>query len=210
MQEIQDRPQAGDQQPPPVASSERTDISSSKSNSSSSGAPVAPQGRKNVLSPESISPSTGVPVAPEGRSVLRSPFSVLQTPAAALTLGTLISRGAAYLARHGVPPAEAPTQAEILAEEATGFTRGKLLLHQADIPDTAVVDRLREMLVRVAKGEPLQYVVGHWPFCGAELKVAPCALIPRPETEGNGSRHPTTTRGIFFSMISRLHGGVLP
>ena len=211
MQEIQDRPQAGDQQPPPVASSERTDISSSKSNSSSSGAPVAPQGRKNVLSPESISPSTGVPVAPEGRSVLRSPFSVLQTPAAALTLGTLIRRGAAYLARHGVPPAEAPTQAEILAEEATGFTRGKLLLHQADIPDTAVVDRLREMLVRVAKGEPLQYVVGHWPFCGAELEVAPCALIPRPETEGLVERilrHPVWRTARFAADIGTGTGAI--
>ena len=222
MQERQDRPQAGDQQTPPVASSERTDISSSKSNSSSSGAPVAPQGRKNVLSPESISPSTGVPVAPEGRSVLRgrgrfgppglhAPFSVLQTPAAALTLGTLIRRGAAYLARHGVPVAEAPTQAEILAEEATGFTRGKLLLHHEDIPNTETVDRLREMLVRVAKGEPLQYVVGHWPFCGAELEVAPCALIPRPETEGLVERilrHPVWRTARFAADIGTGTGAI--
>ena len=222
MQERQDRPQAGDQQTPPVASSERTDISSSKSNSSSSGAPVAPQGRKNVLSPESISPSTGVPVVPEGRSVLRgrgrfgppglhAPFSVLQTPAAALTLGTLIRRGAAYLARHGVPPDEAPTQAEILAEEATGLTRGKLLLHREDIPPPETVARLREMLVRVAKGEPLQYVVGHWPFCGAELRVAPCALIPRPETEGLVERilrHPVWRTARFAADIGTGTGAI--
>ena len=199
MQEIQDRPQAGDQHPPP---------------------PDFPE-RPTPVSPKSTSPSTASSVAPQGRSVLRFPFSVLRgapaplpvlpASAAALTLGTLISRGAAYLARHGVSSSEASTQAEILAEEATGFTRGKLLLHQADIPDTAVVDRLREMLVRVAKGEPLQYVVGHWPFCGAELKVAPCALIPRPETEGLVERilrHPVWRTARFAADIGTGTGAI--
>ena len=254
MQEIQDRPQAGDQQPPPPDFPERPTPVSPKSTSPSTASSVAPQGREgngpapsnlcaplcdppcpsviSPASPESTSSPTGTPVAPQGRedvsfdsnssssdssvapqgrSVLRSPFSVLPASAAALTLGTLISRGAAYLARHGVSSSEAPTQAEILAEEATGFTRGKLLLHQADIPDTAVVDRLREMLVRVAKGEPLQYVVGHWPFCGAELKVAPCALIPRPETEGLVERilrHPVWRTARFAADIGTGTGAI--
>lgn len=33
-------------------------------------------------------------------------------------------------------------------------------------------------------GEPLQYVIGHWPFRTLDLMVDPRALIPRPETEG--------------------------
>ncbi len=33
-------------------------------------------------------------------------------------------------------------------------------------------------------GEPLQYVIGHWPFRGLDLDVDPRVLIPRPETEG--------------------------
>ena len=34
-----------------------------------------------------------------------------------------------------------------------------------------------------AAGEPLQYVLGHWPFRSLDLLVDPRALIPRPETE---------------------------
>ncbi len=32
-------------------------------------------------------------------------------------------------------------------------------------------------------GEPLQYVIGHWPFRALDLDVDPRVLIPRPETE---------------------------
>jgi release factor glutamine methyltransferase len=39
------------------------------------------------------------------------------------------------------------------------------------------------MAARRAAGEPLQYVFGHWPFRGLDLRVDPRVLIPRPETE---------------------------
>ncbi|MDE3064336.1 MAG: peptide chain release factor N(5)-glutamine methyltransferase, partial [Acidobacteriota bacterium] len=32
-------------------------------------------------------------------------------------------------------------------------------------------------------GEPLQYVIGHWPFRGLDLDLDARVLIPRPETE---------------------------
>ena len=32
-------------------------------------------------------------------------------------------------------------------------------------------------------GEPLQYIIGHWPFRHLDLDVDPRVLIPRPETE---------------------------
>lgn len=105
-------------------------------------------------------------------------------PSEALPLGALIARGAAFLARHGIPPAEARAQAEILAEEATGLRRARLLAHLGDAPAPAALEALRAALVRVARGEPVQYVVGRWPFHGATLAVSPAALIPRPETEG--------------------------
>ncbi len=45
-------------------------------------------------------------------------------------------------------------------------------------------DRQVEALVaRRASGEPLQYVLGRWPFRSLELTVDPRVLIPRPETE---------------------------
>jgi release factor glutamine methyltransferase len=39
------------------------------------------------------------------------------------------------------------------------------------------------MLRRRLDGEPLQYVLGHWPFRELDLMVDPRVLIPRPETE---------------------------
>jgi release factor glutamine methyltransferase len=36
---------------------------------------------------------------------------------------------------------------------------------------------------RLASGEPLPYVLGHWEFYGLDLEVSPDVLIPRPETE---------------------------
>ena len=36
---------------------------------------------------------------------------------------------------------------------------------------------------RRRRGEPLQYVLGHWPFRSLDLDVDERALIPRPETE---------------------------
>lgn len=49
--------------------------------------------------------------------------------------------------------------------------------------EAADADRLREMALRLARHEPLQYVTGQCEFCGIGLHVGPGALIPRPETE---------------------------
>ncbi|HEV3187182.1 MAG TPA: peptide chain release factor N(5)-glutamine methyltransferase [Acidimicrobiales bacterium] len=47
-------------------------------------------------------------------------------------------------------------------------------------PDT---EALRDAALRRRNGEPLQYVIGHWPFRSLDLNVDERALIPRPETE---------------------------
>ena len=44
-------------------------------------------------------------------------------------------------------------------------------------------ENLREAARRRRDGEPLQYVIGHWPFRSLELDVDERALIPRPESE---------------------------
>ncbi|MHC4077287.1 MAG: N5-glutamine methyltransferase family protein, partial [Planctomycetota bacterium] len=43
--------------------------------------------------------------------------------------------------------------------------------------------RLREMVARRARHEPLAYILGHWEFMGHELGITPDVLVPRPETE---------------------------
>jgi len=45
------------------------------------------------------------------------------------------------------------------------------------------VGRARESADRRAAGEPLQYVLGRWPFRSLDLVVDRRVLIPRPETE---------------------------
>lgn len=45
------------------------------------------------------------------------------------------------------------------------------------------IELARTLAVRRAAGEPLQYVLGHWPFRSLDLVVDPRVLIPRPETE---------------------------
>lgn len=47
---------------------------------------------------------------------------------------------------------------------------------------TADTEKLDGALHRLAKGEPLQYVIGTTPFCGLTFKVDGRVLIPRPET----------------------------
>ncbi len=42
---------------------------------------------------------------------------------------------------------------------------------------------LRHAAQRRLAGEPLQYIIGHWPFRTLDLDVDPRVLIPRPETE---------------------------
>lgn len=44
-------------------------------------------------------------------------------------------------------------------------------------------EALRAAARRRLAGEPLQYVIGHWPFRSLDLDVDERALIPRPETE---------------------------
>jgi release factor glutamine methyltransferase len=41
---------------------------------------------------------------------------------------------------------------------------------------------LEEIIQRLKKGEPIQYILGRTDFCGHTFKVAPGVLIPRPET----------------------------
>ena len=49
--------------------------------------------------------------------------------------------------------------------------------------DEDSISALRHAAQRRLDGEPLQYVVGHWPFRTLDLDLDPRVLIPRPETE---------------------------
>lgn len=48
---------------------------------------------------------------------------------------------------------------------------------------TEQITILEAGLSRRCQGEPLAYITGRWWFWDLELEVAPCTLIPRPDTE---------------------------
>ncbi len=70
-----------------------------------------------------------------------------------------------------------------LCEEASGHEGTGLDRHLDDAATVRGVARLDAMVARRLAGEPVQYVLGHWPFRGLDLAVDRRVLIPRPETE---------------------------
>lgn len=97
-------------------------------------------------------------------------------------LSELIALGARFLEQKQVP--DAGVASELLAARLFNCGRLELYRHATSVPPPRMVDALRRGLQRVAKGEPVQYVLGQWDFRGLTLKVDNRALIPRPETEG--------------------------
>jgi release factor glutamine methyltransferase len=73
--------------------------------------------------------------------------------------------------------------ARILVEEVSQLPAARLLATAGSAAPEADLARLEVLLGRVQRGEPLQYVVGHWGFRTLDLSVGPAVLIPRPETE---------------------------
>ncbi len=84
----------------------------------------------------------------------------------------------------------------LLVEEVTGAEPGEYL-DLLDRPAGArALARFDTMVERLAQGEPLQYVLGHWSFRTLELMVDRRVLIPRPETE--------TVVGVALEEVHRL------
>ncbi len=70
-----------------------------------------------------------------------------------------------------------------IVEEASGAGAAELALVLEDPVTEGGMARFDAMLARREKGEPLQYVLGHWGFRQLDLMVDHRVLIPRPETE---------------------------
>ncbi|HPU39295.1 MAG TPA: peptide chain release factor N(5)-glutamine methyltransferase [Microthrixaceae bacterium] len=70
-----------------------------------------------------------------------------------------------------------------IVAEAAGVTDAELFMVLDELATTRGVAHLDAMVRRRSGGEPLQYVLGHWPFRYLDLMVDRRVLIPRPETE---------------------------
>lgn len=59
-----------------------------------------------------------------------------------------------------------------------------MLITEGEAPVSGSVSaELGEMTARRLSGEPLQYILGEWEFCGLPFKVGEGVLIPRQDTE---------------------------
>lgn len=97
------------------------------------------------------------------------------------TLLDLVQRSATWLAEKGLDNAR--REAEWIFAEALGLTRLDLYTRY-DMPlDVEETTRLRALVQRRGRREPLAYVLGNQDFRGLKLRVGPAVLVPRPETE---------------------------
>lgn len=80
------------------------------------------------------------------------------------------------------PDSEALSLAKMLLVEAFGFSTLELYGGKdKEISGNRLRD-LHEMLSRLQKNEPIQYILGKETFCGLTFEVDENVLIPRPET----------------------------
>lgn len=73
-------------------------------------------------------------------------------------------------------------EAEILITETLQISKTRLYSSDLEISED-ISKNIDSLIIRRAKREPLQYVIGHVEFCGLRINVGRGVLIPRPETE---------------------------
>jgi len=74
-------------------------------------------------------------------------------------------------------------EARRLLGDVLEITPTALQMRLHDLLSDAELALLTDSLQRRLQGEPLAYITGRWWFWDLELEVAPCTLIPRPDTE---------------------------
>lgn len=98
-----------------------------------------------------------------------------------MTFGEVYRKGKSVLARAGN---ENPSfDASCLFEKAFGAGRQQRILSERRPADPERAEAFFSMARERAAGQPLQYLLGEWPFLGLTLEVGEGVLIPREETE---------------------------
>lgn len=78
---------------------------------------------------------------------------------------------------------EAKAIARMVMEERFGLSQTDILLGRDAGLSLKERSELEIIASRLAKGQPVQHVLGYATFCGRRFRVTPDVLIPRPETE---------------------------
>jgi len=74
-------------------------------------------------------------------------------------------------------------EAEWILREVLDLSRIEIYLRHERPLSADELARIKNLLLKRAAGQPLQYVLGNAEFMGLKFKVTPDVLIPRPETE---------------------------
>ena len=83
----------------------------------------------------------------------------------------------------GPVPADAKQEARRILLEVLDINATTLMLYPERELTEAQLLLVEPVLTRRLTGEPLAHILGHWYFWDFKLAVAPCTLIPRPDTE---------------------------
>lgn len=80
------------------------------------------------------------------------------------------------------PAGETDSMTRVIVEEMLHYTPVDAVLKKDTPVSPFMQSRGGEVVDRLLKYEPIQYIFGKTSFCGLEIKVTPAVLIPRPET----------------------------
>lgn len=98
-----------------------------------------------------------------------------------ISIAESIFEGARILRQAGI--SEARREAGSLLEHVIERDRTFIIAHADHLISNEHLETYRQIVMRRAKGEPLQYITGRQAFFGLDFEVTPAVLIPRPETE---------------------------
>ncbi len=93
----------------------------------------------------------------------------------------ILQKSTEFLAAKGVENPRLNT--ELLVGHALGLKRMQLYMQFERLLPETDLEKIRPLIRRRSKHEPIQYITGETEFDGLTLKVDPRVLIPRPETE---------------------------
>lgn len=80
-------------------------------------------------------------------------------------------------------PQEVQAMIRIVCEDIFNYDPVDVELRQESELPSFAQERIDDIITRLRRHEPLQYIVGEARFHGHRFKVTPAVLIPRPETE---------------------------
>ena len=80
-------------------------------------------------------------------------------------------------------PQEAQAMIRVICEDVFNYDQVDVALRQESELPAFAQERITDIIMRLQRHEPLQYIVGEARFHGHKFKVTPAVLIPRPETE---------------------------